>query len=262
MLYDTAKGVEESDGERPLAASQYFARLTQRLIAAVSAPTSEGVLYETDMRLRPSGNAGPLATSLAGFVGYQTETAWTWEHMALTRARVVVADAGFGETIEATIGKILAQPHEAAKIIDDIVAMRSLMAKERPPRHLFDLKLATGGLVDLEFIAQSAQLVAGAEIALPQATVAAVLARLGELGLVPEGPRLVEIHAIYSTILEVMSAALADPFNDNGWTEAFRDLLAQLTNTPSFSRLQDDLKDMTREVSAAAESWYAKARSL
>ena len=88
MLYDVADATTESDGEKPLAASQYFARLTQRLVAAVTAPTSEGVLYDADMRLRPSGNAGPLATSLAGFRVYQEESAWTWEHLALTpRAR-------------------------------------------------------------------------------------------------------------------------------------------------------------------------------
>ena len=96
--------------------------------------------------------------------------------------------------------------------------MRALMAKERPPRHPFDLKLVGGGLVDLEFIAQSAQLLARAQIGMPQAPTADVLARLGEIGLVPEGERLAEIHGIYSTVLQVMSAALADPFQDEGWT--------------------------------------------
>ena len=95
MLYD-AGGVDGSNGERPLATSQYFARLTQRLVAAVSAPTAEGVLYQADMRLRPSGNAGPLATNLTAFRQYQESSAWTWEHLALTRARVVDADDGFG----------------------------------------------------------------------------------------------------------------------------------------------------------------------
>ncbi len=95
MLYD-GESSTLSDGEKPLAASHYFARLTQRLIAAVSAPTAEGVLYETDMRLRPSGNAGPLATGLGGFADYHRHNAWTWEHLALSRARVIVADARHG----------------------------------------------------------------------------------------------------------------------------------------------------------------------
>jgi [glutamine synthetase] adenylyltransferase / [glutamine synthetase]-adenylyl-L-tyrosine phosphorylase len=261
ILYETGEA-EESDGERPLAASQYFARLTQRLIAAVSAPTSEGVLYETDMRLRPSGNAGPLAASLNAFVQYQRDSAWTWEHLALSRARVVIADAGFGEKIEGIIEEVFARPRDVTKTIDDVLAMRALMAKERPPRHPFDLKLATGGLVDLEFIAQSAQLVARKAIAAHQADTATVLRRLGEIGLVPEGIRLADILGIYSTVLQVMSAALADPFKDEGWTEAFRELLAQRTNTPNFERLAEDLREMQGEVSTAAARWYEQARTL
>ena len=260
MIYDAADTTIESSGERPLAASQYFARLTQRLVAAITAPTSEGVLYNADMRLRPSGNAGPLATSLNAFRLYQEESAWTWEHLALTRARVVAADDDFAARIGSLIAAILARPRDRAKTVADVVNMRELMAKERPPRHAFDLKLVPGGLVDLEFIAQSAQLVEGAAIALPQAPVPQVLARLGEIGLVPAGARLAEIHAVYATVLQVMSAALMDPFRDEGWTDAFRDLLAQLTNEPSFQRLSDDLVEMQGEVKEAAAAWYARAR--
>lgn len=262
MLYDVEGGAEMSDGEKPLATSQYFARLTQRLIAAVSAPTSEGVLYEADMRLRPSGNAGPLATSLRGFVQYHHESAWTWEHLALSRARVVEADSGLGPRIDAAIAEILSRPRDAAKTITDVETMRALMAKERPPRHAFDLKLVNGGLVDLEFIAQSAQLVARDTLDLPQAPPADVLRRMSEVGLLPEGERLAEIHALYSTVLQVMSAALADPFKDDGWTDAFRELLAQRTNMPSFERLRDEIGEMQREVSAAATVWYEKARGF
>jgi glutamate-ammonia-ligase adenylyltransferase len=260
MIYDVEDTTTESDGEKPLAASQYFARLTQRLVAAVTAPTSEGVLYNADMRLRPSGNAGPLATSLRAFRVYQEESAWTWEHLALTRARVIEADSDFGFKVGAVIAEILARPVDRAKIVADVVAMRELMAKERPPRHPFDLKLVNGGLVDLEFIAQSAQLLARDDIALPQASAPAILTRLGELGLVPSGARLAEIHGVYSTVLEVMSAALVDPFKDEGWTDAFRDLLAQLTNEPSFLRLTEDLVGMQGEVREAAAQWYERAR--
>jgi glutamate-ammonia-ligase adenylyltransferase len=89
-----------------------------------------------------------------------------------------------------------------------------------------------------------------------------VLARLGEIGLVPQGERLAAIHATYSVVLQVMSAALADPFKDEGWTDAFRDLLAQLANAPSFARLHEDLAEMQSEVRAAASAWYTRARSL
>jgi glutamate-ammonia-ligase adenylyltransferase len=261
LLYDLA-GTDASDGERPLAASHYFTRLTQRLVAALSAPTAEGVLYKADMRLRPSGNAGPLATNLSGFVAYQNEHAWTWEHLALTRARVVVADDDFAGDIGRAIAGVLAAPRPPAKVIDDVVSMRALMARERPPRHPFDLKLATGGLVDLEFIAQSGQLLAGSTIALPQAPTAPVLMRMAETGLATEGAPLAEVHGVFSTVLQAMSAALVNPLRDDDWTDAFRELLAALTHYPSFERLRDDIAAMQLEVSAAAERWYARARLL
>jgi glutamate-ammonia-ligase adenylyltransferase len=252
----------ESDGERPLATSHYFARLTQRLVAALAAPTSEGVLYETDMRLRPSGNAGPLATSLASFRSYQRGEAWTWEHLALSRARVVAGTGSLPKVVEDEIADVMAMPRDKAKTIDDVVSMRALMAKERKPRHAFDLKLADGGLVDLEFIAQSAQLVAGAAIDLPQATPARVLARMGEIGLLPKGQRLAEIHTVYATVLQVMSSALVSPFKEEAWSPAFQDLLAQLCHYPDFGRLALDVADMQGEVAAAAKAWYETARTL
>ena len=262
LMYDVAGTAEESDGQRPLAVTQYFARLTQRLVAAVTAPTSEGVLYQADMRLRPSGSAGPLASSLGAFRRYQLESAWTWEHLALTRARPIEADDDLGADINVAIAEVLDRKPDVAKIVDDVLSMRALMAKERPPRHPFDLKLVDGGLVDLEFIAQSAQLLARAAINRMQAPTAVVLARLGEIGLVPEGARLAEIHSSYSTVLQVMSAALADPFRAEGWTDAFRDLLAQLTNTPSFARLTEDIDEMRGEVRDAAARWYTAARNI
>ena len=259
LLYDVEGDAEESNGERPLATSQYFARLTQRLVAAVTAPTSEGVLYSADMRLRPSGNAGPLATSLTAFRLYQSDSAWTWEHLALTRARMIIWNGNFGARVDATIADVLSRPSDPRKVVGDVMAMRALMTKERPPRHPFDLKLVVGGLVDLEFIAQSAQLLHRAVIARPQTPTAHVLARLSEIDLVPEGARLALIHGVYSTVLQVMSAALVDPFDKEGWTDAFRDLLAQLANAPSFARLTEDLAEMQQEVAAAASRWYQTA---
>jgi glutamate-ammonia-ligase adenylyltransferase len=262
MLYDVEGSAEESNGEKSLATNHYFTRLTQRLVTAVTAPTSEGVLYAADMRLRPSGNAGPLATSLPAFISYHHEHAWTWEHLALSRARVVDADGGLGAKVDATIAEILSRPRDVGKTIDDVVAMRERLARDRPPRHPYDLKLAPGGLIDLEFIAQSAQLVAGATLAAPQATTAKTLARMGETGLLPDAEWLGAVHGVYTTVLQVMSAALADPFKDEGWTASFRELLAQLTNYPSFERLSDDIKSMQGEVELVAANWYARARTL
>ncbi len=260
LLYDAPD--TDSDGDRSLATPHYFARLTQRLVAAISAPTAEGVLYEADMRLRPSGNAGPLATSIGGFRAYHKDNAWTWEHLALSRARVVAATGDMAAKVDAEIAVIMGRHRDIAKTVEDVVSMRALMARERKPRHAFDLKLADGGLVDLEFIAQSAQLIAGARVSLPQAPTGRVLARLGEVGLVPAGTRLAEIHTLYATILQVMSSALVSPFKEEAWSPAFKELLAQLCNYPDFGRLALDVEQMRGEVAAAAQDWYARAISL
>ncbi len=161
LIYDAPEGSDVSDGEKQLATSHYFIRLTQRLVAAISAPTAEGVLYETDMRLRPSGNAGPLATSLRGFSRYQREDAWTWEHMALSRARVVLADGDLDERINSEIASVLSATHDHQKLVSDVREMRQRLLEDRQPKSVWDIKLANGGLIDLEFIAQFGQLAFG-----------------------------------------------------------------------------------------------------
>ncbi|WDR02777.1 DUF294 nucleotidyltransferase-like domain-containing protein [Devosia algicola] len=145
LLYD-APLEAESDGDKSLTTNHYFTRLTQRLVAAITAPTAEGVLYEADMRLRPSGNAGPLATSLAGFKSYHRDNAWTWEHLALSRARVVMADGDLGYVIDDAIAEIIERSRDVTKTIADVLAMRKLMAEERPARHPFDLKARRRGV--------------------------------------------------------------------------------------------------------------------
>ncbi|MER9356052.1 bifunctional [glutamine synthetase] adenylyltransferase/[glutamine synthetase]-adenylyl-L-tyrosine phosphorylase, partial [Mesorhizobium sp. M0514] len=156
LLYDHDADADESDGDKPLAPSHYYTRMTQRLIAAVSAPTAEGVLYELDLRLRPSGNKGPVATHIDAFTKYQRQEAWTWEHMALARARAIGGDAALCAEVEAEVAALLALPRDAAKVRAEASEMRALIEKEKSPRDLWDIKLISGGLIDLEFIAQVA----------------------------------------------------------------------------------------------------------
>ena len=170
-----------------------------------------------------------------------------------------LASVGRAQSVEAAIEGQIAAPRDAAKTIADVTSMRALMLRERPPRHAFDLKLADGGLVDLEFIAQSAQLLIGKSLGVPQAPTAVVLERLGANGVLAEGARLAEIHGVYSAVLQVVSAALLHPFRDEEWTAPFKELLARLTHYPSFSRLADDLAAMRDEVGAAAAKWYGQA---
>ncbi len=148
----------ESDGARPLSTTRWFNRLAQRLTAALSVPTAEGPLYEVDTRLRPSGAQGLLAVSIDSFAAYQRSDAWTWEHMALTRARVVYGSAEDQARIEAEIGGVLDDHRDAAKLRHDVIEMRAEMERHKPGGGLWDVKLGSGGLVDLEFIVHYLQL--------------------------------------------------------------------------------------------------------
>jgi [glutamine synthetase] adenylyltransferase / [glutamine synthetase]-adenylyl-L-tyrosine phosphorylase len=159
VIYD-ADGVEMSDGRRPLAARPYYARLTQALVTAVTAPMAEGKLYEIDMRLRPSGTQGPVATSLTSFRDYQMSEAWVWEHLALTRARAVAGDAALAGDVEAVRKAVLARGHPRDQIIADVAAMRARIAAAKSPEGPWDAKLGAGRLQDVELIAQAASLMA------------------------------------------------------------------------------------------------------
>ncbi len=160
MIYD-ATGAEASEGKRPLAVAVYFARLTQALIAALSAPMPEGILFKVDMRLRPSGRQGPVATSLAGFRRYQTEEAWTWEHLALTRARVVAGPEPLFGQVAAAIAEVLAAPHDATKVLADARDMRRRLseAHEAAAGHPWEIKLGPGRMMDIELLAQAGALI-------------------------------------------------------------------------------------------------------
>jgi glutamate-ammonia-ligase adenylyltransferase len=148
----------ESDGPRPLRATDYFNRLAPRVTAALSVPTASGPLYDVDTRLRPSGTDGMLAVSLDSFARYQSEQAWTWEHMALTRARPVFGTPEARSALQAVIDSTLAGARDPARLVADAVAMRAEMAAHKAPRGRFDIKLGPGGLVDLEFAVHTLQL--------------------------------------------------------------------------------------------------------
>ena len=160
MIYD-ADGAESSDGPRPLATRPYFARLTQSLVTAVTAPMADGRLYEVDMRLRPSGRAGPVATSVQAFADYQRTEAWTWEHLALTRARPIAGDPDLGQRVETLRGEILAEKSTGATILADVADMRRRIAEAKPPQGQWDAKIGVGRLQDVELCAQTAALVSG-----------------------------------------------------------------------------------------------------
>lgn len=161
VIYDAggASEAEMSEGRRPLATRPYYARLTQAFITALTAPMAEGRLYEIDMRLRPSGRQGPVATALPAFAQYQQKEAWTWEHLALTRARVVAGAETVGQAFEKVRDEVLRYPRDAAKVLADVADMRArIIAAKGGGQGAYEAKLGPGHLMDIELVAQAAAL--------------------------------------------------------------------------------------------------------
>jgi glutamate-ammonia-ligase adenylyltransferase len=156
LVFLHASGDGATDGRQPLENPVYFMRLAQRVIHLLSTPTAAGILYQVDTRLRPSGNAGLLVSSLEAFADYQHREAWTWEHQALLRARAVAGDAALREAFEAVRRDVLCQPRDPAALREDVVAMRERMRRELTVAApgCFDIKQDSGGLVDVEFLVQ------------------------------------------------------------------------------------------------------------
>lgn len=155
FLHDSQGEEQQTDGTRVIDNGVFFLRLTQRLIHLLSTPTSAGVLYDVDTRLRPSGKAGLLVSSLEAFEKYQLEQAWTWEHQALLRARPVAGDADLARAFAGLRRRLLAVPRDARQLRRDVVEMRARMRADGPPDDaVFDLKAGHGGITDIEFLAQ------------------------------------------------------------------------------------------------------------
>ena len=256
VIYDFDASVTQSDGARPLAPTQYFGRLTQRLISAFTAPTSEGTLYEVDMRLRPSGQKGPVATQLSSFIDYQAKDAWTWEHLALTRARVVSGSPEFVARVEAAIREILLRRRDRSKIAADVKDMRARIAAEKGATDLWDLKQVRGGLVDLEFIAQYLQLIHAADHPqiLDQNT-AASFRKLALAGVIsPDAAeRLVAATHLLHNLTQVLRLCLHERFSPDMAPDGLKLLLARAAGAPDFATTEADLQATTADVAALFE---------
>ncbi len=257
LLYDADPLVESVGGGRALYAPQYYARLTQRLITALSAPTAEGLLYETDFRLRPSGNKGPIAVSLAAFVSYQAEEAWTWEHMALTRARVIAGPAEFTARVEDAIRTALTLPRSAEKLKTDALAMRRLLEKEKGSTNPWEVKQVAGGLIDIEFFAQYLMLLHGAaRPGIFSATTPDALVRLRDAGLLDAGvaETLIGAYRLYQGLVQLLRLAVDGAFRPADAPRGLADLLLRVGDSPDLSHLEALLAETertTREIFVA-----------
>jgi glutamate-ammonia-ligase adenylyltransferase len=246
FVYDAPDDVEASDGRVPLPPAQYFARLSQRLINAVTAPTSEGRLYEVDMRLRPSGSTGPIASSLQAFVRYHEDAAWTWEHMALTRARVIAGPPALKAQVERVIRDTLTRRRDAGKLLGDVAEMRQRMDDEHHTDVVWDVKHLRGGLVDVEFIAQYLQLRhahQNPEVLSPATRTA--LMRLGDAGLLEaaRAGQLIEALDLWQGLQSMLRLTLEGQVpSADGIPAGLRDILAAVGGAADFTALDEKMR--------------------
>jgi [glutamine synthetase] adenylyltransferase / [glutamine synthetase]-adenylyl-L-tyrosine phosphorylase len=251
LLYDFDPDQPDSDGDLSLHGAHYFARFTQRLISAFTTRTNYGVLYDIDMRLRPSGRAGPLASHVRSFAEYQEREAWTWEHMALTRARVISASPAFRERIEQVIREALTRPREVSGIANDVAEMRRAIALEKGEDDLWDLKYASGGLTDIDFIAQYLQLVhASARPEILDVSTLQVLDNAERLGVLPHAAAdiLRPAARLYHDLTQILRLCVSGKFNPETAGEDLLRVMARAGDAPDFSSLQARVKETQAEV--------------
>jgi glutamate-ammonia-ligase adenylyltransferase len=262
LVYDFDAERPESDGERPLYGTQYFARFTQRLISALTTQTNYGALYQVDMRLRPSGRSGPVATHIDSFRAYQEDEAWTWEHLALTRARVVYATPDFAPRVEAVIRDVLCRERYVETVAADVVEMRAAIAEEFGDQERWNLKYVAGGLIDLEFIAQYLQLVhAAASPEILDTSTARVLDKASGLGLISaeDAEVLRPAARLYNNLLQILRLCISSPFDPKSAGAGLLGLLARAGDMPDFSTLDAHLRETQTRVRASFVRILGKA---
>ncbi len=252
LLYDYDDTASESDGAKPIDSTRYFTRITQRLIAALSAPTAEGVLYEVDMRLRPSGNKGPVATRIGAFQKYQREEAWTWEHMALSRARLISGDASLAQEAERVVAQVLATKRDIDKVTHDVAEMRDLIEAEKPPGSIWDFKLIPGGLVDIEFIAQYLALIApakGIDVKVNGLNTAEALKLLGgKLMAASDVDLCIEALTLYTDLSQLIRLCIDGLFDPKEAPAGLIDLVCRAGDCPDIKTLEAEIKRLSKAV--------------
>ncbi|ESQ73663.1 bifunctional [glutamine synthetase] adenylyltransferase/[glutamine synthetase]-adenylyl-L-tyrosine phosphorylase [Asticcacaulis sp. AC402] len=234
----------------------WFARFTQRLISALSAPTHEGALYEIDMKLRPTGAKGPVAVSLAAFENYYTRGADTWEFQALTRGRVVwSSSADFADLVRLKIETILRRQRPRGETALEVLNMRALMERERPAKGFWDFKLVVGGQVDCEFAAQYLQLIHAADGGPLRVGTLQALSAMQRAGLAPaeEIEALAAAWRVQQSLAQVMRVSLTETDDPHNEPEAFQRKLARAVHTRRLDTLEKKLKDLRKRARAAFE---------
>ncbi len=256
FLYDAPFDVE-SDGKRPLHASTYFNRLGQRLLAALTAQTAEGGLFEVDMRLRPNGNKGTMVPNYEGFEKYQREDAWTWERMAMSRARVVTASPPLADKLNSLFGEVLCSPRDPNTLLREVFAMRERIAKEHASTSHWQIKHWRGGLVDLEFMAQYLLLKhCGDHPELITGNTADVFDQLAAKGLLDTdlADRLSATTRLWRAIQWVLRLTVEEKFDPETAPEALKTRLAKIARVETFEDLNRIIEKRGADVREAFAS--------
>jgi len=254
VVYDFDPEHPDSTGPRRLSGAQYFSRLTQRLISGLTAQTNHGLLYRVDMRLRPSGRSGPVGTQIDGFADYQETEAWTWEHLALTRARVVSAPPQFAARVEEVIRSVLCRPRDAGMIAADVLEMRKAIATERGDSGRWNLKYVAGGLIDIEFIAQYLQLIHAAQTPdILDTSTTQVLDKAWRLGLLTAGDAELLRRAVrlYHDLTQILRLCVSAEFDPKAAAPGLTRLLARAADLPDFATLDAFIGETQVKVRAS-----------
>ena len=251
FVYDIPDEAEESDGGHRLQARVYFMRLSQRIVGAIEALTGEGRLYEVDTRLRPSGTKGPTASVLEGFTGYYEEAAWTWEHMALTRARAVAGDPTLMQRLDREIHKALVNPRDPDRLVVDVADMRARMAREHRGESRWDIKHRRGGLVDAEFIGQYLQLLHAAEHpAILSTNAVTALRNLADANLLERDTSedIANALRLWHRVQTVLRLTTKDELDDESASQGPRKALVRVTGAEDFSSLVVEMDETASRV--------------
>ncbi|MGG7518535.1 bifunctional [glutamine synthetase] adenylyltransferase/[glutamine synthetase]-adenylyl-L-tyrosine phosphorylase [Allorhizobium undicola] len=248
VLYEHDDESGESDGAKSLDPVRYYTRFTQRLIAALSAPTAEGVLYEVDMRLRPSGNKGPVATRLKSFARYQREEAWTWEHMALTRARLIAGDDMLIDEAGLIIREMVGLARDRQKVAADVREMRDLIDKEKPPQGVWDFKLMAGGLIDLEFMAQYLRLTDDRPMKLGLTTMDALQELAPETLSPSDAETILQALMLYTELSQLIRASIEGGMDSANAPAGLTDRLLRLGDCPDIKTLEAHVRQTAKAV--------------
>ena len=263
FIYSTPEeGIEAlSDGEKPLGAQQYFARLSQRLINGLTALTAEGSLYEVDMRLRPSGTKGPIASTLEGFVKYHSSSAWTWEQMALSRARTLLGPDDLCRRLDGAIRDAVSAVRDAEALLADVADMRQRLNTEHGSKSLWALKNLRGGIVDIEFIAQYMTLLhANEHPEILGRDTRDTLAALIEAGLLDRdsGDTLIDASGLWQGLQGLLALTIEGEITEERIKEipsALKEDLVRVGGGADFTALEDNIR-------ATAQAVYAIFKDL